>query len=133
MADEPVGVIRNAYAAFAVGDIPSVLEVIDPQAEWIETDAEDLPGRGTHIGPDAVAQHVFASVPQHWDEFQIVPEDYFSDGEAVVVRGRVKATAKSTGTSMDAPFVHVFTVRDGKIAKLTNHHDTAMWLQTLGR
>jgi ketosteroid isomerase-like protein len=32
---------------------------------------------------------------------------------------------------MDAPFVHVFTVANGKITKLTNHHDTALWLQTL--
>ena len=40
--------------------------------------------------------------------------------------------AKTTGKSMDAPFVHVFTVTGGKIQRLTNHHDTAIWVQTLG-
>lgn len=133
MPDEPVAVVKAAYAAFAAGDIGSVLAVIDPDAEWIETDAESLPTRGTFVGPDEVAQNVFAAVPEHWDTFELVPEEYFRDGDTVVVRGRVKATAKATAAEMDAPYVHVFTVRDGKIVKLTNHHDTAMWREALGR
>ncbi len=132
MSNDPIDLIKTAYAAFAVGDIPAVLAVIDPSAEWVETDADDVPGRGTHVGPDAIAQNVFAAVPEHWDSFELVPEDFFCDGETVIVRGRVVATAKATGTTMNAPFVHVFTVRAGKIVKLTNHHDTAMWRQTLG-
>jgi ketosteroid isomerase-like protein len=133
MAADPVAVVKSAYAAFAAGDIPAVLALIDPDAEWIESDAESLPARGTFVGPDAVARHVFAPVPEHWDSFAIVPEEFFSDGEHVIVRGRVKATARETGTTMDAPYVHVFTVRDGRIVKLTNHHDTALWRDTLGR
>jgi hypothetical protein len=32
----------------------------------------------------------------------------------------------------DAPFVHVFTIADGTVLRMTNHHDTAVWLETLG-
>ena len=73
-----------------------------------------------------MAQNVFATVPRDWAEFTIVPEDFFADGQTVIVRGRVQAVAKGGGRSMDAPFVHVFTVADGKIQRLTNHHDTAV-------
>ncbi len=60
-----------------------------------------------------------------------MPEDFFSDGDTVIVRGRVRAAAKGSGRSMDAPFVHIFTVKDGKLLRLTNHHDTAVWAETL--
>ena len=132
MADDPVDVIKTAYAAFAAGDIPTVLGLLDSEVEWIETEAEHLPVRGTKVGPDQVLKEVFAVVPDYWEEFQITPYDYFSDGDTVIARGHVKATAKATGTSMDAPFVHIFSLRNGQVVRLTNHHDTAVWRQTLG-
>ena len=132
MADDPVDVIKTAYAAFAAGDIPTVLGLLDSEVEWIETEAEHLPVRGTKVGPDQVLKEVYAVVPDYWEEFQITPYDYFSDGDTVIARGHVKATAKATGTSMDAPFVHIFSLRNGKVVRLTNHHDTAVWRQTLG-
>ncbi len=104
---------------------------MDPDVVWIESDAEAIPARGTHTGPENVARNVFATVPQNWAEFTIVPEDFFADGPTVIVRGRVRAVAKDSGRSMDAPFVHVFTIADGKIRRLTNHHDTAVWVETL--
>jgi ketosteroid isomerase-like protein len=132
MADDPVDVIKTAYAAFAAGDLPTVVGLLDSEVEWIETEAEHLPVRGTKVGPDAVLREVFAKVPEHWTEFHITPYDYFSDGDTVIARGHVKATAKATGTSMDAPYVHIFSLRNGKVVRLTNHHDTAIWRQTLG-
>jgi uncharacterized protein len=132
MTQNPTAVVRAAYEAFGRGDIPAVLAMMDPGVEWVESDALAIPTRGTHIGPQQVAENVFATVPQFWEEFTIVPEDYFSDGDTVIVRGRVRAVAKNSGQSMNAPFVHVFTVADGKVARLTNHHDTAVWLETLG-
>lgn len=132
MANEPVAVVRSAYEAFGRGDIPAVLNLIEPHAVWVESEAQGIPNRGTHIGPGAVAEKVFAAVPEHWEHFQLVPEDFFHDGDTVIVRGVVQATAKKTGRRMRAPFVHVFTIRDGKIARLTNHHDTALWIEALG-
>jgi len=58
-------------------------------------------------------------VPQNWAEFTIVPGDFFADGPTVIARDRVRAVAKDSGRSMDAPFVHVFTIADGKIRWLT--------------
>ena len=133
MTQDPTAVVRAAYEAFGRGDIPAVLGLMDPGVEWVESDARAIPTRGTYIGPQQVAENVFATVPQFWEEFTIVPEDFFSDGNTVIARGRVRAVAKNSGQSMNAPFVHVFTVADGKVARLTNHHDTAIWLETLGR
>ena len=79
-----------------------------------------------------MAEKVFATVPQERDRLAVAPADFFHDGQTVIVRGVVDAKARSTGREMKAPFVHVFTVVDGKIKRMTNHHETAVWLETLG-
>lgn len=133
MTQDSEAIVRAAYDAFGRGDIPAVLGLMDPDVVWIESDARAIPARGTHTEPDNVARNVFATVPQNWAEFTIVPENFFTDGPTVIVRGRVRAVAKDSGRSMNAPFVHVFTIADEKIRRLTNHHDTAVWVETLGR
>ena len=42
-------IIRRVYAAFATGDIPTVLGVLAPNAVW--TEAEGGPYGGTCVGP----------------------------------------------------------------------------------
>jgi ketosteroid isomerase-like protein len=133
MTEDPVAIVRSAYEAFGRGDIPAVLAVMDPDVEWVESEAEAIPTRGTHIGPQAIAENVFGTVPRDWQEFAIVPEDFFAAGNTVIVRGRVRAVAKDSGRSMDVPYVHVFTIADGKLRRMTNHHDTAVWVETLGK
>lgn len=131
MTQDPVAVVRGAYEAFDRGDIPAVLGMMDPNVEWVESEALAIPTRGTHVGPQQIVENVFGAVPRDWEEFVLVPEDFFADGDTVIVRGRVRAVAKASGRSMDAPFVHVFTIADGKVVRMTNHHDTAVWVETL--
>jgi len=42
-------IAQSVYAAFAVGDVPSVLATMDDKVEWIA--AEGFPLAGTYIGP----------------------------------------------------------------------------------
>ena len=131
MAGDAVAVVRGAYESFAQGDVGSVLSVLDPNVEWVESDAAGIPGRGTHVGPNAVAENVFGPVPLLWESFRLEPEDYFNDGDTVIVRGVVRGVTRASGRTLEAPFVHVFTVVDGRVTRMTNHHDTALWVEAL--
>ena len=131
MATDGVSVVREAYEAFGRGDIPTVLGLIDPKCVWIES-ASAVPIAGTHIGPEAVAKNVFAAVPANFTTFELVPGRFIASGDLVITTGVLKATAKATGRSMEAPYAHVFTVTNGKITRLENYHDTGLWKETLG-
>jgi uncharacterized protein len=50
-------VIQGAYQAFAEGDVPRVLALMDDKIEW--TEAEGFPLHGTYVGPQAVVEGVF--------------------------------------------------------------------------
>lgn len=122
--------IADMYAAFERGDFENVLAVLDPDIEWIETESESLPVHGQFAGPQEVLVNVFAPVPQLFSEFELRPQLWIEAGDDVVVTGRVVARSKG-GQLLSAPFAHVFTVRDGRVIRTDNFHDTALWLTAL--
>jgi uncharacterized protein len=116
--------IRNVYAAFGRGDIPTALSVLAPDASW--TEAEGFPYGGTYVGADAVLRNVFMRIGTEWQGFAAVPHEFVADGDTVIALGDYSGAYKATGKSFVAPFVHVWKFRDGKVATFRQHTDTAV-------
>jgi ketosteroid isomerase-like protein len=116
--------VRGAYAAFGTGDIPAVLALLAADARW--TEAAGFPYGGTYVGPDAVLHGVFMRIAQDWDDFAVAPSQYVSEGDTVVAMGEYSGRNKATGRSFVAPFVHVWTFRDGKAVHFVQHVDTVL-------
>jgi ketosteroid isomerase-like protein len=114
--------IRGAYAAFAKGDIPAVLAVLDPKVSW--TEAEGFPYGGTYSGPDAVLQGVFMKLGTEWDGYSAAAHEFVTEGDTVVALGEYSGTYKATGKSFKAPFVHVWKFKNGKAVSFEQHTDT---------
>lgn len=55
MASERVASVQSVYAAFGRGDIPGVLQLLDPNIEWDEPQAPGYPLAGIRRGKQAVA------------------------------------------------------------------------------
>ena len=125
MAASDVETLRSGYEAFNRADIPAVLNLFDPAIEWQEPGGGDAP-RGTFRGSESVGRDVFAAVPQYFAEFRAEPERFIDAGEHVAVVGRFRGRSKG-GRALDAPFVHVWTMRDGKAARFYNHVEAAPW------
>jgi len=60
MSQKNVDIIRRMYDASARGDIPAVLEVLDPDIEWREAESFLYADRNPYIGPPAILGVVFA-------------------------------------------------------------------------
>ena len=120
VTEENRELIRTAYEAFARGDIPVILGMLDSTVEW--TDAEGFPTAGTYVGPDAV-KGMFAHVGSDWDRFAAVPSAYVADGDHVVVLGEYRVTHKATGKSATVPFAHVWRIKDEKIIRFRQFTD----------
>ena len=59
-----------------------------------------------------------------WEGFAPVPEEFLDAGDTVVVLGRYRGTYKATGRTLDAQFVHVWRVEDGKAVAFQQYTDT---------
>jgi uncharacterized protein len=125
MSEQDVATVKAAYGSFNQGDIPAVLATYDDQIEWIEPGGGSAPS-GTFTGPDSVAQDVFQTVPENFDEFSVDIDEVEDQGDTVVVKGRFTGKNKS-GAVLDAPFEHRNTMRDGKVVRFENKVDHDAW------
>lgn len=122
-------IAKGIYAAFATGDIPTVLGVMAKDIHW--TEAAGGPYGGVSIGPDAVLENVFKRLGTEWHGFSAVPREYIVNDDTVVVIGEYSATYKATGKSFKAPYAHVWKFADGKAVSFEQFTDTAVHLQPM--
>ena len=112
---ENVETAKKGYAAFAAGDLETVLGMMDDSVEWV------IPGNstlgGTYRGK-AELTGMFAKLAEK--SLTTTPSRFLADGDVVVVLTQITAGEES------APQADVMTIRDGKIVKAHSLGDTAM-------
>ncbi|MFN7967417.1 MAG: nuclear transport factor 2 family protein [Acidobacteriota bacterium] len=121
--------IKSLYAAFARGDVPTVLAALAPNVSW--TEAEGFPYGGTYVGPDTVLENVFMKLGSEWNGFAAVPHEFIAEGSTVVALGDYSGTFKATGKSFKAPFAHVWKFDGGRVVSFRQYTDTAIVQQAI--
>jgi ketosteroid isomerase-like protein len=125
-----VDVVRRSYEAFARGEMDAVVADMADDIEWQQ--AQGLPHGGTYRGLAAVRANVFDPLDRDWwSAFAALPEELLDAGDEVVVLGRYRGEARATGKRLDVPFVHVWSLRDGKAWRFRQFLDTAGWIEAL--
>ena len=117
-------VVKDAYAAFGRGDIPALLALVDPDAEWTAVVGSRTPTAGTRHKREGVAkffQDLGASI-----EFQsFEPREFIAQGDKVAVLGHYVGRAKPTGRSFETDWVMIFTLRNGLVTRFIEFADSA--------
>ncbi len=122
---ENVGHIDAAYSAFAKGDIPAVLGMMDAKIVWNEAEGNSLADGNPYIGPDAVLNGVFIRLGEMYDGFTLKNiELHDMSNNQVLATLRYDATVKSTGKKIDVQVAHLWTLKDGKITAFQQYVDT---------
>jgi ketosteroid isomerase-like protein len=72
-------------------------------------------------------------LPEFYAAFdaRFVPEETISQGDRVVVLGRLKGKTRQGAVPIDVPFVHVWTVADHVLTRLRGFIDTATLARAL--
>ncbi len=129
MSGQSEDIVRGLYEAFGRGDVPSVLGGFAPDIEWHE--AEGMPYGGVYRGADAIAQNVFGPIATDVEGFAIVPEQLIVADDTVAAVVRYTGTGKATGKSLDLAVVHVWDIRDGKVARFRQFADTVRYAEVV--
>jgi hypothetical protein len=118
-------IVRGLYAAYLSADLATVLKACSEDTEWVAIGSpERLPYAGTHRGPEQVARY-FAILDDKEESDHLVPQEVIAAGDKVIVFGNYSARVNATGRKFETDFVHVFTLRDGKITNFRDFYDTA--------
>ena len=117
--------IQGMYDAFAVGDVEAVIAAMSDDIVWNEAESFPYADGNPYVGPDSVVNGVFARLGAEWEYWRLTIESMLESGEKVVAFGRYAAENKETGKVINAQFVHVWTVVDGKAVQFQQYADTA--------
>lgn len=121
-----VDLLKNLYAAFARGDIPTVLGAMSPDIHWCSAEGNPyMPGGEALVGPEAVLNTIFMRLGTEWDGFTVHPGRFHDSGHSVTVEARYSGTYRATGKRMDAQVCHVWDVTDGRVTRFQQYVDTA--------
>jgi uncharacterized protein len=121
--------VQSIYAAFARGDIDSVVAASDPNIAWISnSDPALLPFGGERRGIDGVRsffRELSASI--EIDCYQ--PREFFCGPDFVAVLGRSISRSKGTGEPFEDDWLHLLRIRNGKVTEFRIFNDTHALVQ----
>ena len=117
-------IVMEGYRLFQSGDIRKLLDLYHDDAEWAGPESDLLPFAGTFHGKAGIAEF-FSKLNASAQAQQFEPAQFIAEGDKVVACGRAIWLAKPTGRSYASAWVHVFTLRDGKVSRFEAYYDTA--------
>jgi ketosteroid isomerase-like protein len=129
MSQENIEVVRRFYRAWARGDLPGPVELMDPEIEYVNPIRAVEPGtrRGLTAFSRAV-ERVFDS----WETWQIEPEQFGAVRDQVAVVIRYRARVRGSRADVEARESALWTIREGKVVRYAWFHEPADALEATG-
>jgi ketosteroid isomerase-like protein len=119
-----VETVRALYAAFGRGDVPALLDMLADDVEWTHLGSIGLPYMGTVHGKAAVARW-FGQVAEADAVEVFEPREFLAGPGHVTVLGWERTQALPAGRVFESDWIHVFTLREGKVTRFVGLYDTA--------
>jgi len=119
-----IDIVRAHYAASAQGNIGAMMADVSQQVRW--TEMAGFPCAGTWVGPQAVAENVFAVLGRDWIGYRFELQSLIDGGERIVGIGAYHGTYRATGKAMQARVAHIWHLHDGKIVAFEQFADTLL-------
>jgi ketosteroid isomerase-like protein len=129
VSEHDVESLRRIYNAFSRWDVEELVGDLAHDVEWSLPDT--LPWGGTRHGHDGVLAFVSVSndhVEGRWAD----PDDFLDAGDRLIVQGRMRGRAKTSGRGYEVDFVHIWTMTDGVASRMRAYFDTAPIMAALG-
>lgn len=130
VADANLALVKRLHQ----GDRPMrelLMELATDDIEWWAAGPPELlPWAGTVRGRDALPRW-FETLggAMRYDQFE--PRGYIAQGDEVVMIVDAKGVARATGRPFHSEVVRIFTLRDGKVARVRSYYDTHAYVAAL--
>ena len=121
--------IQSLYAAFGRGDVATIIAGLTPDVDWQTVGRQkDFPTLGPRKGA-AQVQEFFQLVAEHEEFSDFTPREFYAADDKVFALGSYNLKVKKTGKPIASEWVHVFTLKGGKVARFREHTDTAQFAE----
>lgn len=115
--------VAAIYAAFARGDLETVLEAMDDSVDWV-TPATLPWSEGRYRGREGLSEY-FGSFAAMLADPTIDPDELIAADDRVIAIGHERGRGVESGRAFEARFVHTWTLREGRVTRMEGLVDTA--------
>jgi ketosteroid isomerase-like protein len=119
MSEQTVAIVREALETFDTGDLERLYSLMHPDFEG-HVSPELSAEPDTYRGREGIRRY-FDSFREAFDEIRFHVEQLEDAGDAVVVGLRMTATGRLTGIIVEQRNAGVWTVLDGKLARIDTY------------
>jgi ketosteroid isomerase-like protein len=126
MSQESVEIVRGVMESFIAGD-----PVWDRLEADIEVHDHDIMDAREYRGHDGFASWL-DNWGAAWTNFSMAPEQFLDAGDHVVMVFRMKAIGRGSGIAVERQDAMVYSVRDGKIARVDYYNSKQQALDAVG-
>jgi ketosteroid isomerase-like protein len=124
MSNPDVTLVQGLYAAFLRGDVAHIVGALTPNVHWESGGRSSaFPTFGLWNGP-AKVQEFFRLVGENLDFSDFSPREFHAAADKVFVLGHYAATLRKTGKKVASDWVHVITIKDGRVTRFHEFTDT---------
>ena len=121
--EENIKIVQQLYSAFAKQDINTILGLLSSDVEWGEPENPFNPAGGTRRGHQGFLE--WLNIGRQAEEILVLePRKMLTDDDSVAVVGYMKCRAITTGKTYESDFVHLVTIKAGKVTKFQEFFDT---------
>ena len=121
-----IAVVRRLYEARGNPEI--LRQVLAPDVRWEVV--EGFPYSANYFGLNGL-EDFFNHLFSDFEEWHTEPSEFFESGDHVIAIGTYSAKVRATGKTFKARFAHVWTMRNGVIARLQQVADTVQLARAL--
>jgi ketosteroid isomerase-like protein len=123
MSERSIALVKRLYEGLDSADIEAVVAAFDPSVEL--STPTSLPwSTGHYSGLDGAVEY-FTRALDYLEVTQFIVEEVRPSGDDwVAAIGRWTGTFRASKGEFDVPFVHFWTLRDGKVVKGAGISDT---------
>jgi ketosteroid isomerase-like protein len=130
VSHENVEIVRGAYQRFrTTGQFDA--EIATPDFVWDMSNFHGWPEQQVYVGVEG-AETFLSDWTSAWDDWELELEGLRDAGDKVLALVRQRGRSKGAGMPVDMYFAQVWTLRDGKEARMEMYSDPSEALKAVG-
>jgi ketosteroid isomerase-like protein len=130
MSQENEAVARQTFDAIGRWDIDALLELYDPEIEFLPLTGTRVESGG-YIGHEGVRAY-FEEIGEVWEAMRPHVDDIRAVGDHVLLLGGCAVRGRGSGAESDSPMAWVVTVRGGKVVRHRGYPSRTEALEAVG-
>ena len=129
MTQSGIDVVQELYRVALSDQEDTIVQLVTPDIVW--ESLESFPHGGIYAGIPAIFGQFLPKLQADFHDWHAKPDEFIDAGDTIVALGHYSGTLKTTGVHIVAPFCHIWTLKNGKIARLRQFTDTATFAQAM--